>query len=161
MKGKIFLISAIIIALLVSITVTAQPVPKPPKYQGFNKERITALLKLTGEQQKKFNNFFFTQQNASIDLRADIQKVRLKIRKMMAENNVDGDKLLALTGKINQLQGKLKMLRTKFWLNVYKILNDSQREIWIKHFRHFRKVKHRKNSGHPMRMEGRAGFRKF
>ena len=161
MKRKIILITTVILTLVLTLTVTAQPRPKPPRNFGFDKGRIIDLLKLTDDQQNQFFNFFFTHQNEVIDIRADIQKVHLKIKKMMTESDINDEQLLALTEKINQLEGKLKQLKMKFWLNVYKILDENQKKIWTTHFRHFWGRKHHKNFGPPMGRAGRIGFNRF
>ncbi len=161
MKAKISLLATTILILTITLTVTAQPRPKPPKDFGFDKGRIVDLLKLTDEQKSRFYDFFFSHQQKAIDLKSGIQKVRLNIGKMMAENDINEEQLINLTEKVSQLERKLKQLKIEFWLNVYKILNNDQKEIWTSHFRHFWGMKHHPKFAPPVGRAGRSGFRGF
>lgn len=110
-------------------------VPKPDKDPNDFGPRAKFIenLNLTPEQETKFNDLKYNHKKMMIDLRSDIQKNRLEIKKMLSDNNVDEDKLMSLTEANNNLHSKTKTSRVKMWLDVYKILNKEQQELWTKH----------------------------
>lgn len=98
------------------------------------KAKLIEDLKLTEEQQAKLSDLRYTHQKQMIDTRAEIQKNMLEVKKMMDDNNVDEGKLLKLTEANNNLRSKIHTSRVNMWLDVYKILNKEQQELWTKHF---------------------------
>jgi len=96
--------------------------------------KVMEDLKLTDEQQTKFNDIRYAHQKQMIDLRAEIQKNSLEAKKMMADNNINSDKLLKLTENNNNLRSKIHTSKVNMWLDIYKILSNEQQEIWTKHF---------------------------
>lgn len=98
------------------------------------KFKVIEDLKLTDEQQTKFNDIRYAHQKQMIDVRAEIQKNRLEVKKMMDDNNINSDKLLKLTDANNNLRSKIHTSKINMWLDVYKVLNKEQQEIWTKHF---------------------------
>lgn len=96
--------------------------------------KVIEDLKLTDEQLTKFNDIRYAHQKQMIDLKAEIQKNRLEAKKMMADNNINSDKLLKLTEANNNLRSQIHISKVNMWLDIYKILNKDQQEIWTKHF---------------------------
>ena len=103
----------------------------PKDFNGF---RVHTMLKLTDEQSDKFNDIKYNHQISSVDIQAEIQKNQIEVKKMMADNKIDSDKLLQLTNANSELHGKIKASKTQMWIDVYNILNDDQKETWIKTF---------------------------
>jgi Spy/CpxP family protein refolding chaperone len=97
-------------------------------------ERMKMILKLTDEQESKINDIKFEHDNAVLDIKNDIAKNRLVVRKMMTDNKIDEDKLLSLTSTNAELRGKLSSSKINMWLSVYNILDDTQKEQWTKMF---------------------------
>jgi len=102
--------------------------PMGPRQGG-----IKNLLKLTAEQEKKFDDLVYQHRQDAVDLHSKIQKNRLELEKMVNDNKIDEKRLFQLTDENSKLQGNLKSSAVKNWLDVYKILNDEQKEIWAKH----------------------------
>ncbi len=103
----------------------------------FNGSRIQAMLNLTDEQTKTFNDIRYKHQTEAIDLQAELNKNRAEVRKMMADKNVNSDQLLELTKANNEILAKLRTSRTQMWLDVFNILDDHQKEIWSTQFGRF------------------------
>ena len=120
------------IFLLANISLSAQPMKDAPQF-GRRGEGIKKILKLTQEQEKKFDDLVYQRKQEVIDVHAKIQKNRLELKKMLDENKIDEKKLVLLTEENTKLQGNLKSSATKHWLDVYKMLNDEQKTIWTKH----------------------------
>jgi Spy/CpxP family protein refolding chaperone len=116
------------VLLLGNISTFSQPGKGEPRGK-----RIKADLKLTPEQEKKFDDFKYLHQQSVIDIHAKIQKNRLELKKMIDDGKIDEKKILQLTDDNSKLQGNIKFSATKLWLDVYKMLNDEQKAIWTKH----------------------------
>ena len=118
--------------LLTNLTLFAQPMQDEPP-MGPRHGSIKKQLKLTAEQEKKFDDFVYQHKQEAIDIHAKIQKNRLELEKMVNGNTIDEKKLFQLTDDNSTLQGNLKNSAVKSWLDIYKILNDDQKTIWSKH----------------------------
>ncbi|MBU0475929.1 MAG: hypothetical protein KKF62_17425 [Bacteroidetes bacterium] len=97
-------------------------------------ERMEANLKLTDDQVAKISDLRFKHENLVIETQNEIQKNRLVVRKMMTDNKIDQKELLKLTSNNSELQAKIKLSRTTMWLDVYNLLDDTQKEQWTKTF---------------------------
>jgi Spy/CpxP family protein refolding chaperone len=94
-------------------------------------------LNLTDVQKKKFKEIRFAQQEAKIDNEGKLKKNHLEIQKIIASNKIDEEKLMTLVSKANDIRGELQKTRIKIWLEMYNILDDSQKQIWVEHFERF------------------------
>ena len=120
----------LVICLFISVTNYAQPMKGKG---GMSHQRdIKSTLKLTPEQEKQFDDITYKQKQAAIDIKAKIQKNRLDFKKMINDKNVDESKILQLTDDNSKLQAELKRGSVKRWIDIYKILNADQKEIFLK-----------------------------
>lgn len=124
-KLSIFILSLL---LLGNVSIFSQPDEGEPRGK-----RIKTELKLTPEQEKKFDDSKYQHQQAVIDIRTKIQKNRLELKKMIDDGKIDEKKIFQLTDDNSKLQGDIKYSATKHWLDVYKMLNDEQKAIFAKH----------------------------
>ncbi|MBN1301680.1 MAG: Spy/CpxP family protein refolding chaperone [Melioribacteraceae bacterium] len=125
-----------LLILVIAFTFSSLLVSQPrQKYRdsraGFEKQRLSEQLNLTEEQQDKIDQLRFDHQNGAIDIRSEINKNRLKLRKMMKDGEINKDEYFALVEKNNQLNSKLKTSRAQLFLGIYELLDDNQKEIWI------------------------------
>jgi Spy/CpxP family protein refolding chaperone len=117
--------------LLGSFSIFAQPAKGGPPF-GHRGDRIKAALKLTPEQEKKFDDLQYQQQQSAIDIKAKIQKNRLELKKLIKDGNIDENKILKLVEDNSKMQGDIKLSATRHWLDVYKILDADQKPIFAK-----------------------------
>jgi len=129
---KKLLFSMFSLILLTNFSLFSQPMqedqPMGPRQGGIKK-----LLKLTAEQEKKFDDLVYQHRQDAVDIHSKIQKNRLELEKMVNDNKIDEKKLFQLTDENSKLQGNLKNSAVRNWFEIYKILNDEQKEIWSKH----------------------------
>ncbi|MBI5731353.1 MAG: periplasmic heavy metal sensor [Ignavibacteriales bacterium] len=118
--------------LLTNFSLFSQPAQDEPP-MGPREGGIKKLLKLTTEQEKKFDDLAYQHKQDAVDIHAKIQKNRLELEKMVDDNNIDEKKLFQLTDENSKLQGNLKNSAVRSWFEIYKILNDEQKAIWSKH----------------------------
>ncbi|MBK8945654.1 MAG: periplasmic heavy metal sensor [Ignavibacteriae bacterium] len=91
-------------------------------------------LNLTEEQKKKFDQIQFNHDEKIIDIQAKLKKNRLEIQKLFKSENFSENEFVNLTQNANKLKNELSDLRTKMWLDVYKILDKNQKVEWQNHF---------------------------
>ena len=101
---------------------------------GTRFERMQSVLNLTDEQTTTISDLRFEHEQMALEANSEIQKHRLIVRKMMTDNNIDQEKLIKITNENSELQGKIKLSRTALWLEVYNMLDDTQKEQWTKTF---------------------------
>ncbi|MFA7228302.1 MAG: periplasmic heavy metal sensor [Melioribacteraceae bacterium] len=128
-KLGIFIITVFLLGNTTIFSQSGQREAAPRNGKG----NMKALLKLTPDQEKKFEDMRYQHQQSVIDIRAGIQKTRLELKKNIEEGKIDENKVLQLTGEIHKLEGDIKYSSTKHWLEIYKMLNDDQKEIFSKH----------------------------
>jgi hypothetical protein len=95
-------------------------------------KKVAYMLKLTDEQQKKFEDITAQFKKNMLDIRATIQKNRIDLKKMVAGETVDEKLLVQLTDENSKLQGEMKSIAVKRWLEINKILDKDQKETWAK-----------------------------
>ncbi len=101
---------------------------------GTRFESMQSRLGLTDEQTSKISDLRFEHEKMALEARNEIQTHRLIVRKMMADNEIDQDKLLKISSENSKLQEKIKTSRTKMWLEVYNLLDDAQKEKFTANF---------------------------
>ena len=111
------------------------------------RDRIADILKLTDEQESMIDDLRYENQSQAIDKRSEMQKNKLEIRKMLDDGNIDESKLLSLVNKNSQIQANLKNERVKMWLDIYNLLDDTQKQIWADHFPRMSEGMHFGNRG--------------
>ena len=155
---KNFVPSFLFLLIILTASVIAQPRPKPPVDANFKHGKIINKLNLDESQKNQFYEITYGHRKKAIDLRAEIRKTKLEINKMMNTGNIDEDKILSLSDKIDDLQGKIMRSKLNTWFAVYKILKPEQQKIWISNFKKFVEM-HRpgKFEHHRMGMRGKFG----
>ncbi len=147
---------AVVVLLAFSGTFLASPKQNNGDKQFKPKHGIKAQLNLTEEQEKKFNEIIFSQREAMIDTRAEIQKLRLEKQKIAMSDNPDLTKLKKLNAKISELQTRGANSRLETWAKINKILTPEQQKIWKKTLNKLgKRMHHRKGC-----MRKRMGMRK-
>ncbi len=150
MKRVIILVTVVLLAF--GSTFNAQPRSgngngmKMNATGNNNASRMQTLLNLTDKQKVKISDLRFAHEQMAIDTRSKIEKNKLFIRKMMMDNKVNENKLLSRTSDNSKLHSKIVESKTKMWLDVYKILDETQKALWTKNFN--RMMQHGKKSKH-------------
>lgn len=103
------------------------PAPEMAPMRG---QGIIKKLKLTPEQEKKFDDLRSQHQKDAIDLRAKVQKNRIEMGKLLKQDNIDEKKIFELTEENSKLQAEMKRSGLKHWFDVYKMLDKEQQVIW-------------------------------
>lgn len=105
--------------------------PRAPFGEGREK-KVARLLKLNDEQQKKFEEVSSQFQKKMVDLKSTIEKNRIDLKKMIFTQSIDEKLLIQLTDENSKLQGEMKSLAVKRWIEVNKMLDKDQQKVWAK-----------------------------
>lgn len=128
-------------------------------FDGRNK--IIKKLNLTDQQLDQFKKIHLNQEEKKIDIEAKLKKNKLELKKLLVNKKINKQDFLELTDKANDLMGMLRKSRVEMWFEVYKILDENQKQIWINHFSAF--LDHDKRFGkerlEKMRMKNKRPFK--
>ncbi len=116
----------LIAALLMTTVVLAQ------QGRGFGKARmgLDDQLKLTPQQVEQIQKSRTAFQTKAIDLRADLQKLRLELRGQLQADKPNKRTIDATLDKIAAKQAALEKLRVEHQLEVRALLTDEQKQIF-------------------------------
>ncbi|MCF8259179.1 MAG: hypothetical protein K9J12_00245 [Melioribacteraceae bacterium] len=128
---KTILILLIAIIISPAISIIAQPFNT---CQKFGQEKMKEMLKLTDDQETNLENLRFNHAEEMIELKAELEKHKLSVKKMMQSGDILPDNLMEKTEEGLALHSKMKKLQTQHWIDVYNLLDETQKEIWTEHF---------------------------
>jgi Spy/CpxP family protein refolding chaperone len=161
------LITAMILTAFFFATVSlfaqvAEQTEKPGMQKG---PGMLKGLNLTEEQKLKVQQINLDREKEMIKIQSAIQLKRVELKEILAEKQVNTSKLTTITEEIGKLELQVKKMRTENWIKVNSLLNDTQKEVWKKHFAREGFMNQRggmgkgmmqNRTGHPM-MQGRMG----
>ncbi len=132
-KLKTTLVLALLLAL--ALPTIAQP-QRGFRGTGDQPQNIREELNLTDAQEKQMQNLRFDRESAMIDLRADLQTERLKLRKLRDADEPNKKKLYAQIDKIGAVEIRIGKARVDHLLAAQKILTKDQFKIFSKALQH-------------------------
>ena len=97
--------------------------PPPPKH-------LIEKLQLSDAQKDKFDELFFNHQKRMIELRAELRGKILELKKYKSEGDLKRSKFIDLTKEINEVRNKMALARANHQMDIYELLDDTQRKIW-------------------------------
>ncbi len=127
MKRSKYLSALILLVFMGTSAIIAQPMKGAQKA----KKAKFVELNLSDQQEKQFEQIRFANEEKMIQLRSDIAKNKLEIKKLIASDNFNKSDLLNLTRKETELESQAKLARTEMWADVYEILNADQKKVWL------------------------------
>lgn len=118
-------------------------------------------LNLTTEQIKQIDGFRTDFRKAQIDVRADMQKLRLELKELMQVDNPNQKAIDAQLEKIQDKELALEKLRVRHQLEVRSLLTDEQKVLFDQHSfdrgrGHSGKGRHGGSDGHRPGNRGRG-----
>lgn len=134
---KRIIIISLISTLLATVVFSQQNERRIRNRSEISPPRISKLLNLSEEQSKTFNEYRYQSELEKIDLQTEIKRNHVELQKMLADGIIDNEKILNLTSENSELQGQMKSTNVKMWLDIYNILNEEQKEKWMKLYNHF------------------------
>ena len=119
----------IILIIVLMISLNAQPRPQfpspPPKGDMMD-------LNLTDSQKETMKELKFEHEENMINLKSEVKKAELEIKKLMSTENFDVSDLKSLLSEKRAVENKIEDAKFEHWVSVYKILDESQKNKWEK-----------------------------
>jgi Spy/CpxP family protein refolding chaperone len=130
MKIKMLLIIATISALLISQNLFAQEMMLHKT--NMDQSQIHQKLNLTEEQQVKVEALRFSHQKEMIDLKANLEKKKLDMAELKSKGNYTREEFLSKTNEIISARNNIALTIANNQMDVYQILDDTQKKEWNK-----------------------------
>lgn len=87
-------------------------------------------LNLTDAQINKIEDLRFNHQKEMIDLRAELQLKMLEMKKLKSSDDLSRNKIINLTKEINEIRNKISLARANHQMDIYEVLDNTQKKIW-------------------------------
>ena len=113
-----------------------------PKSKNF-RMNLKEQLNLSEDQEKKIEALRLTQEESMIKFRSDLELKKLEIRKLKASDNFSRSEMINRTKEINAIKNNMALTRVNHQMDVYELLDESQRKIWLDKQDQFGNMKHR------------------
>ena len=147
----------IVLSVLFAITALNQQLfaqkkdnPRSRDYRGDLKEQ----LNLSEDQEKKIETLRLSNKESMIKLKSDLELKELEVRKLKLSDKFSRNEMINLTKEMNEIKNQIALTRTNHQMDVYDILDDSQRKIWLDKQEEFGRMKNRMKD----KMRGKRNF---
>jgi len=104
---------------------------------------LKSQLNLSEDQEKKIEALRLSQEESMIKFRSDLELKELEIRKLKSSDKFSRSELINLTKEINAIKNDMALTRVNHQMDVYELLDESQRNIWLDKQDQFGNMKHR------------------
>jgi len=131
MKSRIFAIIAITATLLLVQNLFAQGMMNSRK--DGNQFPMFQKLNLTDEQQDQISTLRLNHQMEMIDLKANLEKRKVEMAKLKNNGNYTREEFINKVVAINSARDQISISKANFQMDVYQILDDTQKAQWNKY----------------------------
>jgi len=130
MKTKILVIAAIIVSAFMIQGIFAQGTMNH-KNKG-DRFPMSQKLNLTEEQQDQISTMRLNHQMGTVDLKANLEKKKLEMAELKNNGNYTREQYIAKVEAINSAKNQLAISKANFQMDVYQLLDDTQKQEWNK-----------------------------
>jgi len=130
MKSDIFAIIVVILTVLMVQNDFAQERMNCRK--DGNQFQMFQKLSLTETQQDQFVNLRLNHQMEMIDLKANLQKKKLEMAELKNNGNYTREDFINKVEAINSVKDEIAISKANFQMDVYQLLDDTQKQEWNK-----------------------------
>lgn len=113
-----------------------------PKSKNF-RMNLKEQLNLSEDQENKIEALRLTQEEYMIKFRADLELKELEMRKLKSSEKFSRGAMINLTKEISSIKNDMALARINHQMDVYELLDESQRKIWLDKQEQFGSMKHR------------------
>jgi Spy/CpxP family protein refolding chaperone len=141
MKKLIFVLA--VLFAVVSLNQEAYPQRGDnPKSKDFRRN-LKVQLNLSEDQEKKIDALRLTQEESMIKFRSDLKVKELEIRKLKSSIKFSRSEMINLTKEINAIKNDMALTRVNHQMDVFELLDENQRKIWLDKKDQFGNMRHR------------------
>jgi hypothetical protein len=101
-----------------------------PRLKDFRMD-LKSQLNLSEDQEKKIEALRLTKEESMIKLRSDLELKELEIRKLKSSDKFSRSEMINLTKEINSIKNDMALTIVNHQMDVYDLLDESQRKIWL------------------------------
>lgn len=113
-----------------------------PKSQDYQRD-LKKQLNLSEDQEKKIETLRLSNEEAMIKFKSDLDLKELEMRKLKSSDKLSRNEMINLTKEMNEIKNQISLTRTNHQMDVYDLLDDSQRKIWLDKQEEFGHMKNR------------------
>lgn len=155
LKGIIMKNLVLVLSILFAIAVLNPQIFSQKKDHSKSKEFRTNLkdqLNLSEEQEKKIEALKLNNEEVMLKFKSDLELKDLEIRKLKSSEKFSRSAMINLTKEINAIKNDMALARLNHQMDVYDLLDESQRKTWLDKQEQFGHMKHKiKNKMHERR----------
>lgn len=141
MKKLIFVLGVLFTITALSSQLYSQKGDNP-RSKDF-RMNLKEQLNLSEDQEKKIEALRLNQEESMIKFRSDLELKELEIRKLKSTDKFSRIEIINLTKEINAIKNDMALTRVNHQMDVYELLDESQRNIWLDKQDQFGNMKHR------------------
>lgn len=141
MKKLIFVLGVLLIVTAISQQLFSQ---KGDKHGSKDfRMNLKSELNLSEVQEKKIEALRLSKEESIIKLSSDLELKELEIRKLKSSDKFSRSEMIDLTKEINSIKNDMALTRVNHQMDVYELLDESQKKIWLDKQDQFGNMKHR------------------
>ena len=131
MKNKVLSIVTLIILALTTQNIFAQDM------NHHNKEghqfSMTQKLNLTDAQKDQISKLRLNNKMEMVDLKANLEKEKIGMIELKNNGNYTREQFISKVEAINQAKNKIAISKANFQMDMYQLLDDTQKAEWNKY----------------------------
>ena len=145
----------LVLSILFAIAVLNPQIYSQKKDHSKSKEchmNLKDQLNLSEEQEKKIEVLKLSHEEVMIKFRTDLELKELEIHKLKSSEKFSRSAMINITKEISAIKNDIALARLNHQMDVYDLLDVSQRKIWLDKQDQFGHMKHKmKNKMHERR----------
>ena len=104
---------------------------------------IKQQLNLSEDQEKKIDGLRLSHEEDMIKFRSNLELKELEMRKLKSSEKFSRSAMINLTKEISTIKNDITLARANHQMDVYDLLDESQRKIWLDKQNQFGHMKHK------------------
>ena len=141
MKKLIFVLAVLFV--VTSLNLEVHPQKRENQKSKDFRMNLKEQLNLSEDQEKKIEALRLSKEESMIKLSSDLELKELEIRKLKSSDKFSRSEMINLTKEINAIKNNMALTRVNHQMDVYELLDESQKKIWLDKQDQFGNMKHR------------------
>jgi len=136
----------VVLSVLFIISFFNQPVLSQNREQSKTKNYRVDMkeqLNLSEDQEKKIEVLKLSQEEKMIKLKSEMELKDLEMRKLKSSDKFSRTEIINLTKDINAIKNEMALAKVNHQMDVYDLLDENQRKIWLDTQEKFGHMKHK------------------
>ncbi len=136
----------LVLSILLAIAVLNPQIYSQKKDHSKSKEcrmNLKDQLNLSEEQEKKIEALKLSHEEVMIKFRTDLELKELEIHKLKSSEKFSRSAMINLTKEISTIKNEIALAKANHQMDLYDLLDESQRKIWLDKQEQFGYMKHK------------------